>query len=406
MKLPTPEIQQHIEDIISTRFHSSIDYAHVLRWLDNFADEEQDMAIKILSLIRYYSYDEILSVLNTILFEQIKVKTKKQVFISIGESGKSGDSMLYIVQQILRDKGLYANNIAEALKKRINGTEDLVLVDDILGSGKTTSDWLKEEIINPEYGKELNDIIAEGKVSILSIGAMDRAIVLMSKNFPTIQVYGERGNKAFLHSGSVFGGSVTMIAYRELCYKYGAMLCPKAPLGFGNSQCLIVFSHSTPNNTVPIIWSNKSIGNKRWTPLFPRFASDRIKINSLSMTDSRKQLILLRELFRYDSVTKDLLSSTNIYLLKILNLKTRRIDDFAIGHILGVSTSILESLWRQGEELGLWDNQHNLTLEAIKEYKALLKKIKYQRSELRRNESFPAMTNDIIYIPETFKGVK
>lgn len=167
MKLPTPEIQQHIEDIISTRFHSSIDYAHVLRWLDNFADEEQDMAIKILSLIRYYSYDEILSVLNTILFEQIKVKTKKQVFISIGESGKSGDSMLYIVQQILRDKGLYANNIAEALKKRINGTEDLVLVDDILGSGKTTSDWLKEEIINPEYGKELNDIIAEGKVSIL-----------------------------------------------------------------------------------------------------------------------------------------------------------------------------------------------------------------------------------------------
>ena len=46
MKLPTPEIQQHIEDIISTRFHSSIDYAHVLRWLDNFTDEELVTEIK------------------------------------------------------------------------------------------------------------------------------------------------------------------------------------------------------------------------------------------------------------------------------------------------------------------------------------------------------------------------
>lgn len=77
MKLPTPEIQQHIEDIISTRFHSSIDYAHVLRWLDNFADEEQDMAIKILSLIRYYSYDEILSVLNTM--ESTSIVKRKDI---------------------------------------------------------------------------------------------------------------------------------------------------------------------------------------------------------------------------------------------------------------------------------------------------------------------------------------
>ena len=64
MILPSLEQQEYIEDIISTRLNSSIEYSHVLRWLSNFNDSEQDLAIKILSKIDYYSYNRILSVVQ------------------------------------------------------------------------------------------------------------------------------------------------------------------------------------------------------------------------------------------------------------------------------------------------------------------------------------------------------
>ncbi|MFX1257225.1 MAG: hypothetical protein ACFFAN_05175 [Promethearchaeota archaeon] len=35
--------------------------------------------------------------------------------------------------------------------------------------------------------------------------------------------------------------------------KYGKILYPKGPLGYGGKGLLIAFSYNTPNNTLPII---------------------------------------------------------------------------------------------------------------------------------------------------------
>ena len=48
---------------------------------------------------------------------------------------------------------------------------------------------------------------------------------------------------------------------REICYKYGDIIYRKRsngahPLGYNNSQALVTFPYGTPNNTLPIIWSN------------------------------------------------------------------------------------------------------------------------------------------------------
>lgn len=58
MILPSLDQQEYIEGIISTRLNSSIEYSHVLRWLSNFDDSEQDLAIEILSKIDYYPMTE------------------------------------------------------------------------------------------------------------------------------------------------------------------------------------------------------------------------------------------------------------------------------------------------------------------------------------------------------------
>ena len=52
----------------------------------------------------------------------------------------------------------------------------------------------------------------------------------------------------------------------EICRRHGEMLCPDFPLGYDDSQALIAFEYQTPNNSLPVLWSNA----KRWMPIFER----------------------------------------------------------------------------------------------------------------------------------------
>ena len=55
---------------------------------------------------------------------------------------------------------------------------------------------------------------------------------------------------------------------KKLCEKYGTERCKdaKSPLGFDNDELLLSFFHNTPNNTLPIFWTDE----KGWYPLFNR----------------------------------------------------------------------------------------------------------------------------------------
>lgn len=53
----------------------------------------------------------------------------------------------------------------------------------------------------------------------------------------------------------------------QMCKYYGELLSPANELGFDDSQLLIGFYYTIPNNTLPIFWSS----NNGWTPIFKRF---------------------------------------------------------------------------------------------------------------------------------------
>nr|DAO61696.1 MAG TPA: Uracil phosphoribosyltransferase [Caudoviricetes sp.] len=410
MILPSLDQQEYIEGIISTRLNSSIEYSHVLRWLSNFDDSEQDLAIEILSKIDYYPYDRILSVVQSKIKRIAINPMGKCVFSPIGESGKSGGSVLYTCQQIQRKRSVYVNYIEEALNKLSSPNDLIVLVDDIIGSGNTFCSWLKEKLNKGEIGNQLTNLIDQSRIKLISIVVLEKGKSKINSEYPTIDVLGEDTRKLFLQTRSIFGGRVRMKRYREFCYKYGKLLYGRWPLGYENSQALIVFDHATPNNTLPIIWSNSHIAGRStaWYPLFPRFAHQRVIRTKETMQDKRRELVLLRELFGYEEVEKALFKRSNLYLLQIVKLKLENVDDLTIRQALGVSQNYLEELFNLGVSKNLWDVQVQLTEQCRTQYGELKKKIAFDKT-VRKEKELEAssyLREEITYIPETFKGVK
>ena len=334
----------------------------------------------------------------------------KCVFSPIGESGKSGGHVLYTCQQIQRESSVYVNHIEEALSKLSSPNDVIVLVDDIIGSGNTFCSWLKEKLNKGEIGNQLNNLIVQSRIKLISIVVLEKGKRKINSEYSTIDVLGEDTRKLFLQTRSIFGGHVRMKRYREFCYKYGKLLSKRWPLGYENSQALIVFDHATPNNTLPIIWSDSCIAgrNTAWYPLFPRFAHQRVIRAKETMQDKRRELVLLRELFGYEEVEKALFKRSNLRLLQIVKLKLESVDVFTIRQALGISQNDLEELFNLGVSKNLWDAQWQLTEPCRTQYRELKKKIAFDKT-VRKEKELEAssyLRGEIIYIPETFKGVK
>lgn len=58
---------------------------------------------------------------------------------------------------------------------------------------------------------------------------------------------------------------------RKIAETIGASLEKRHPLGWEDSEALVVFPDNTPNNTLPILWkAGAKVDGKEWHPLFPR----------------------------------------------------------------------------------------------------------------------------------------
>jgi hypothetical protein len=51
--------------------------------------------------------------------------------------------------------------------------------------------------------------------------------------------------------------------------KYGKKLYKNHMLGYKDSQLLLGLEHNTPNNTLPIFWSEEE-----WSPIFKRYGKN------------------------------------------------------------------------------------------------------------------------------------
>ncbi len=271
-------------------------------WLDNFKEDEKIYAMFLLSKFMYFDNETIRELMQrvyedlyrrpiiheirkhegltkdeAIIERDFKKRLERTRFLSIGNPSESSAHLLYYFRQENRlERDLFINAhqlythtqdgdviIAKSLVKDI---DKVVVLDDFCGSGSQATTFDKEFVVNlkkdkPELIIDYYSLFAIekglNKVSNLHYNRV-RSIFILDESY-----------KCFSDNSRFFTTNEEHIkrACRTICNKYGRHLEPRNPLGYKNCQMLLGFHHNTPNNTLPIFWSEK----KAWNPIFKRF---------------------------------------------------------------------------------------------------------------------------------------
>lgn len=413
MQTFSKEFEKRIEDIVSVRFYNQITPYDVIRWLFNFEDEDVELAVHLLEHVIFLRDDDVKGRLYEQILKLPKDRTKH--IVPLGKPGKSGAAISYWIHGLMKRNDLQSMNFHSSVEAFISYRNSVawetlndvvVYVDDFIGSGGSvvTALSLEEKIVRPEV---LSDA-SSGRLYVVAAIVMDNGYSKIIQDISGAVILGDSYCKGFDPRKKVFGSYFNTKAVREMCYKYGKQLFKDFPLGFENTQSLVLMQHSSPNNTVPVLWSDKQYQGRNWIPLVPRNNLLKIKRAYTDRTSVCRWLSCLKKIFVGGSEDVDfslLFTTSNFNLVFILICLIGRKSEAFIYNAMGISYVEMERLWQEGMDKKIWESKHKPTSLALNEYKDAIKRYKLLRDE-GRQEFRIWDEKDNIYIPETFRGVK
>ena len=433
MRIPSEDLQKRIIDTIKYRFYDRLDLYDVYRWLDNFEDEEQELAVSVFEKLEYYREEDLLSILLNGLYQIVddywieKKKAANLRFIPLGKPGKSGHVIQYLIKNLLKTKRFshtkdvsFYNHPKELDIQYLSEEDVVIFLDDIIGSGDSFKSAVDLNIEKQnkngekyEYPNEwtIGNIVKADttyRIVLLSCILMDKGIVRLKEDYPYVKLYGEVRLHAFGKNKSPFGGYLKMRNVREFCYKYGSKICLGRELGYSNSQALILFAYAIPNNTLPIIWVDEYVENgtkKNWQPLIPRNQMKKQSMAFIQRMDNNRWVFKLSRFFDVDLNEPDwkgVIQDKNVKLTYLLRCLEKNVPEVVIANDMGLTHSDMSDLFDAGIKLGMWDNDHNVTEDAKNALAETAKLFNIQKNE----EKGVNMVDDrnYMYIPETFRG--
>lgn len=409
---------KHIEDVQS-RLKQTIPPSRIKHWLENFASEDAKTALYFLMLFEYIPYEELQSRLDEQLGAAIDTALRKDansqfLILPYGKPGKSGPFMTYPLRNTTVFKK-YEERITISFDYNEVSTNEhtvLIMIDDFVGSGET--------FIEEYTGYEEDGNVGYGKIEYWADGAEIKrhyliAAIIMEKGKEKISrvfnkkitVFSETRIAAFDSKKSPFNVFGNREELRALCIKYGFEL-EKGPFGFDNSESLVAFAHTTPDNTLPIIWDDSE-----WLPIFPRkprTRMDQVKALKkevafymgimnylkLDLYDDRSIVIDGKRSISYNS-------REDHSLVTYIKLKLEGLDFLVICQILGISKQELEEIKAYGRERQLLDSRGDVNPQGHEFYKSLMKTVGQHKFRKRETRNFKM--NNEVYIPKTFKGM-
>ncbi len=251
-------------------------HTEVLFWLENFVPSEIADAVQLLTKLQYKSehvvrrsIDALARELPSILGEGIRATRFFQLGLSPSDSG---GLYLYDYRKALGlDDGQFPQRSFSDFEASASA---MVFFDDIIGTGSQATRFFLDHLGHlriPLYYVALFGF-ENGVRRVRSEAGFADVLVGM-------QLSDEE--RAFTPETRVFADPVERERIRTLASKYGQVLFPRHPLGYDDSQALLVFPHTVPNNTLPVIWAgpeNEKEPGVIWNPVWrrrkPRSAPD------------------------------------------------------------------------------------------------------------------------------------
>ena len=423
--LQIDELKKLQIESITKRLKGSVSSIDILNWLNNFEIKDQTKALTVLSKLDYITEHELVELLNERLRKIINDNPQNYNILihPSGEYGKSGTLMIYYLKktpcftensdriQFYETHKFFKN---EKKNFKIKPNSILVILDDFMGSGLSFINYYKT-FVEPQVASIPNI----NKHYILSIFHLDRAKKAITKKYGSkLQLVSEVKYPAFSYKKSIFGYREKMLPVREFAHKYGEDLFSitdrvthiekKHPLGYENSQALIIFPYNPPNNSLPIFWSSKN----KWKALFPRSQYEKINKSKAFRKELAFDLGLLRNSEVADvfySGTKDIgwksfnfVTKTDFAIFAILNMIRQKRAVPIICQELGITESDFKIYIAEGITKGVFNADESITEYGENLYFDAVKKLKYLKREYKQTLEFNIQ--DINYVPKTFKG--
>lgn len=221
--------------------------------------------------------------------DEFEKELKATRFLGVGNPSESGVHLLYYFRQECNlSKELFINasdilstqNITETsengasrsyLKSEIADAsiKRYIFIDDFCGSGNQAEDYLKKIVENIKFENrslEVNYLMLfgtdHGINNVRSLNVFDKieAVFSIDESFKT---FSDNSRYFKVELDEMIDKDFAEITAR----KYGAELF-NPPLGHGDCQLLFGLFHNTPDNSLPIFWSEEN----RWIPIFKRYS--------------------------------------------------------------------------------------------------------------------------------------
>jgi hypothetical protein len=199
-------------------------------------------------------------------------------FLGIGNPSESGVHLLYYFrQENSLPSELFINYIdlpgfGGTAGHGAGSVDKYIFIDDLCATGDQAIEY-SNRVVRP-----LVQAHSKARVAYYPLFATSEAIERVRTqayfNEVSCVVELDKSFKCFADESRFYSGAIAPIdrlLARRICLYYGSILYPRHPLGYKQAELLLGFIHNTPDNTLPIFWTEPNELLPMWCPIFRRY---------------------------------------------------------------------------------------------------------------------------------------
>lgn len=193
---------------------------------------------------------------------------------NVGESGSALVRSYRSINKIPERLCGSPEKVFSAVGKNSSIRAIIICVDDFIGSGHSASKQINN--LMPSFNSHIKDWRDRVLFVYATIVGFEQGIQHLEQQIPpNIMVVSFKtlteADKAFHPDNTIFETKEERQRAYDIAYRIGLALQRDNPLGWEDSQALVVFPDNIPNNTLPIFYrDNIEYNGKKWQALFIR----------------------------------------------------------------------------------------------------------------------------------------